>query len=52
MLINWHVPTYEYVGFIYLVKNGKLTPAPDQHRAAYKEKHRMTAQKVYDKENK
>ncbi len=43
---------YEYAGFTYLVesKSGggvKLIPAPGQHPAAYKEKHRRAALECY-----
>lgn len=51
MLMSWgKLQAYEYVGFIYLIKDGKLKAAPDQHSAAYKEKHRMNAQRMYDEE--
>ena len=41
---------YEYAGFIFLVEDGKLRAAPGQHAAAYKEKHRMNAQQMFDEE--
>ncbi len=41
---------YEYAGFRYIVKDGKLRAAAGQHSAAYKEKHRMNAQEMYDAE--
>lgn len=43
---------YEYAGFIFVVVDGKLRAAPGQHSAAYKEKHRMNAQEMYDAERK
>lgn len=45
--------TYEYVGFLFEIlidENNRPINAralPDQHRAAYKEKHRMAALECY-----
>ena len=52
-IINWgNTRTYEYAGFTFLINGeGKLVPAPGQHRAAYKQKHRMNAQSMYEENN-
>lgn len=45
------MPTeYEYAGFMFDVIDGKLVARPGQHSAAYKEKHRMAAQEMFDRE--
>lgn len=38
---------FEYAGFMYTIRDGKATPMPGQHDAAWKEKHRMAAMKEF-----
>jgi hypothetical protein len=38
---------HEYAGFRYELRDGHMVPLPGQHKAAYKEKHRMAALEDY-----
>jgi hypothetical protein len=42
---------FYYAGFRYIVgADGSMTPAPGQHPAASKDKHRMAAREIFQRE--